>query len=254
MKKLIVVLCIFALIGAVFFAFFSKLLSKGVLEAVNEFAPKITQTSVVLDDVELSAFSGSGKLSGLVVGNPEGFKTEHAMSLGLVSVKIEPKSVLSDKIEINEVLIDGPVIVYETNNSLKTNIGQILKNVESYVGTDDSAVEEEAEEGEAGAKKIGLKLFRMTNGKVMISNGLTMGKNLEISLPTIEVKDIGQGEEGATAGDVLKRILSSINKETIKAVAESGGDVGKQLEDIGKEAKKGLGGLLDGFKKSVKSE
>lgn len=248
MKKLIVILCVFAFIGGVFLMFFSKLLSKGILEGVNEYAPKITQTSVVLDDAELSAFSGSGKLTGLTVGNPEGFKTDHAMKLGMVSVSMEPMSVMSDKIVVKEVIIDGPEIIYETNRGLKTNIGEILKNVEAFTGV------EEEEEIDEESMRIELGLFRLTQGKVTISNDLLQGKGLEVELPPIEITDIGTGPEGATLSDVLKRVIASINSETIAAVGKSGSDIGKQVEDIGKDAKKNVSDLLKGFKDSVKTE
>ena len=50
-------------------------------ERRETFGPQAAGVPVTLDSVSLSLFSGSAALKGLVVGNPEGYKTTNAMSL-----------------------------------------------------------------------------------------------------------------------------------------------------------------------------
>ena len=63
--------------------------------------------------------SGAGTIKGLVVGNPAGFKTPSAINVGAASLVLEPSSLLSDKIVIKSIKVQGPEITFETN--LKDN-------------------------------------------------------------------------------------------------------------------------------------
>jgi hypothetical protein len=65
-------------------------LNGAIKKGVETFGPQIAKVPVKLDGVSLSLFSGSGAIKGLVVGNPEGYKTDHAMSVGMASVSVAP--------------------------------------------------------------------------------------------------------------------------------------------------------------------
>jgi hypothetical protein len=52
--------------------------------------------------VELDLTSGKGALRGLVVGNPEGFKTPSAFQLGAISIKVDKDASSGEKIVITE--------------------------------------------------------------------------------------------------------------------------------------------------------
>jgi len=58
----------------------------------------------------------------MVVGNPEGFKTESVFQLNQIRVILDPKSLLTNRIHIREILIDAPEITYEVGLS-GSNIG-----------------------------------------------------------------------------------------------------------------------------------
>src|SRR5438105_4471054 len=77
-----------------------------VVNGVNTYGPKLTQSKVDLASAQLSPFSGSGTLKGLSVGNPTGWSDGRAFYLGQVHLAIEPRSILSDTIVVDEILID----------------------------------------------------------------------------------------------------------------------------------------------------
>src|SRR2546428_4039062 len=111
MKKLIsrgvVVLLVLLLVAVgVSIYFLGSIIKKGV-ETVG---PQITRTELKLDSATLSLLSGSGKLNGLFVGNPPGFKTESAIKVGSVSVSVAPRSLFSDKIHVTQVNVQAPEI------------------------------------------------------------------------------------------------------------------------------------------------
>src|SRR5437899_12510812 len=73
--------------------YFNSMIKAGV-EAVG---PKITGTTVKVDAVDLSPFSGQGRLKGLVVGNPPGFQAELAFKVADAKANGDRKTAASDQ-------------------------------------------------------------------------------------------------------------------------------------------------------------
>jgi len=87
MKKILIRVVIAALVLLIVAVVaISMSLNGAIKKVVETVGPKITKVSVKLDSVNLSILSGSCSLKGFVIGNPEGFKTPEAMSVGLASV------------------------------------------------------------------------------------------------------------------------------------------------------------------------
>ncbi|MGH9577577.1 MAG: hypothetical protein ACRD3R_09075, partial [Terriglobales bacterium] len=59
---------------------------KAVVEKVGSEA---TKAKVTLNEADVSITSGKGRLRGLTVGNPAGFKTGSALELGEISVEVD---------------------------------------------------------------------------------------------------------------------------------------------------------------------
>lgn len=246
MKKLLAIVVVLAVIGVVIFFGFSKVVSKGVVAGVREYGPRITQTPVELEGFQLSLASGSGSLRGFEVGNPEGYNGPYAIKLNEFDVKVKPMSVLSDKIEIEEIVIDGPEIIYEGGKSLtSSNISTIMNNVQEFVGES----EEETEEDTGASKKIGIKHFRFSNGVVKASSQMLGEREFVVPLPEIILDDIGQGPEGVTYAEALEIVMKAINNGVVESVTGSGKVIGEQLEGFKDEAKKKLEGFLKDFGK-----
>src|SRR3954465_686762 len=97
----LVVLLILALIAGYMF------LGTIVKSGVEKVGPKVTKTDVKLKGATLSVFSGSGELKGFAVGNPEGYKSPTAIQVGSVSVNVEPRSVMSDKVIVHAIKMEA---------------------------------------------------------------------------------------------------------------------------------------------------
>lgn len=83
---------------------------KLVKTGVEKVAPGILGVPVTVENVNIGIFSGKVNIKGLVVGNPEKFKSDYLFSLGELSVRIDMKSLSTDTIIVNEVLIKVPKI------------------------------------------------------------------------------------------------------------------------------------------------
>jgi hypothetical protein len=213
---LVVVVVIAIVVGVAFF------LDGGIKRGVETLGPQLTKVDVKLDSVTVSLFSGSGKIKGLVVGNPPGYQTPHAIRVDAASLALTPSSVFSDKVIIKSIRVESPNIYYEAGLG-GDNLRKILDNVsEATSGSEPAATN-------SAAKKLQVDDLVITGAKVNVSLKGSGGFAAPITLPDIHLTNLGQGPEGITAGDLTKKIISEITR----SVAQHAGNV---ITDIGKGA------------------
>ena len=225
-------------------------LGKIVKAGMETIGPKITQTTLTVDSVDVSMLTGSAKVKNLVIGNPEGFKAPNAISVGLAAVSVSPMSVLSDKIVVKSIRIESPEITFEGNPFGANNLKKIQDNVNTAAANFQSPLSTNQPPKTAAPAKPGAKLevdeFIITGGKIHFGTGPTL------PLPDIRLHDLGKGPDGITAADLTKTILSEVISGTLKAVESAGVSVGKDAgKAVGAGVNKittGLGGM---FKKST---
>lgn len=252
MKKLLIVLVALAVLAGVAVVFLLGSIGgivKGVVEKVGTDA---TKAPVTLETVDLSLTEGRGELRNLVVGNPEGFQSDHAMRLGTVRVVIDTSTIGSNPVVVKEVVVDGPEVIYEVGSSFSTNIGTIQENVDAYArslgvggGGAPSGEEPAAEPGEG--TKVVIEDLYIRNVKVSVAATALGGKGAGATISEIHLEDIGKSEGGASPGEVAAKFLDALLDGVVKAVTdlnlEGLKDTGKSLID---GAGKTLKGLLGG--------
>lgn len=213
-------------------------LGKIVKTGIETVGPKITQTSFKVDSVNLSPLSGAAGINGFVLGNPDGFKSAQAISLGKAAVSIVPGSILSDKIIIHSVEVRDAEITFEGNPFGANNLKQIMDNVNALAGggaasTNTPAANTPAASGaNKPAKKLEVDDFLISGAKVHASITGIPGigvKEITVPIPDIHFSDLGKGNDGITAGELVQKILGEVTTDTVKALASSVSDLGKNL-------------------------
>ncbi len=259
LKKGLILILLLIVIAAGFLYFRGSSLIKS---AVETYGPEVTGTAVSLGSVGFSPFSGAAVLSDFVIGNPEGFESENAFRFDTVSVKIEPSTLLSDHVHINEIRIEAPVIVFEAGKG-GSNIQQLQKNLQE-------AAARFAPEEEAAATQVTIDDFYLTGAKATLAAGqLGLGEKT-VTLPDIHLRGIGSDGESVTMAEASEQIMSAVMPYIMQAVSgellggvkdaatEKGQElldkakdkVDKELGDgAGEKLKEGLDGLLGKKKK-----
>lgn len=250
-KKILVVAGIAVLVlvvaGVIVTAFFLNDIVKKGVETVG---PQIVKVPVTLNEVQIGLATGSAKVKGLVVGNPEGYKTPYAISVGVAEVGVNPFSILSDKIVIRSVHVAAPEISFEGNPLGKNNLGDLMENVNATAkGGGPPATNATA--GAKPAKKIEVDDFLITGAKVHVSLTGMGGKEMTLDLPPIHLTDLGKGSAGLTPTDLTRAVMSAITSATIKAVASAATDLGKGVESLGKDAGGVVGTNLNKITKGI---
>ena len=243
MKNITIVICIIVILliaGAVFFTLnLDSIIKKGVETA----GPRMLKAPVTLDDVDISLFRGKASLEGLTIGNPEGFKSEYAFSLGKTALDLEIRSITSEKIHIRSLIIDSPEIIYEGAIG-KSNISRLLANIKEMTKSGDKK-EESSETGKSGStKSIQIDHVVVSGGKVHADLGVLTGKPFTVDLPAVELRDIGKNN-AATVSDALQQILKALNGSISDAVQDgakeiAGNKVNELKESISEKAKEGI--------------
>jgi uncharacterized protein involved in outer membrane biogenesis len=225
-------------------------LDKAIKTGVETLGPKYTKVEITLESASLSLLSGGGSIKGLVVGNPEGYQTPHAITVGSASLAVKPASLLSDKIVVRYIYVKGPEITLEGNlsgNNLKT----ILNNVQSTTGGTGTNAPAKPKT-EAGPEKPGKKLevddFVISDAKVHLS-WKGSGKVSTVPLPDITLSNLGTGPEGITPGELTQRVLKAIEQKALEAAAT--GDLTRTAEGVVNDLGKSVGGGVSNVTKSI---
>jgi uncharacterized protein involved in outer membrane biogenesis len=223
-----------------------------VKASVERYGSEATQASVKLDKVSLAFTEGRGALSGLRIGNPQGFATPSALVLGQIAVALDTSTVMGDgPIVIREVTIDRPEITYEVKGATN-NLDTIRKNVSSYASsiTGGASPSGAADKGNEGRKLIIENLY-VRDGQIAISHTALQGQALAVPLPTIHLTNIGKDEGGATPGEVAAKVVGAITSQASQVGAEALvgklGDVGKVVSGTAEEGVSSAGKALKGL-------
>ncbi len=280
MKKILITLLIIFVIAMIAVAVLLSRLGGIVKSAIETYGPRYTETTVTVDKIDFSLLGGAASVENFAVGNPQGFSANPLLGFKLVQLGIEPKSLLSDVVDIREIIIKNPEFLFETEgaNIKKNNLQALLDNIKKNTGADQAKTEEEkpaatepAEKSEP--KKLMIRHFLLEGVKV---NLRVAGLEQSVTVPTLELKDLGVAQQGATAAEISAEVVSAlvdqliphIQKvaldlasgklqeavgEQVKAVQEQGEaavkEATKQIEDSVEQGKKEAGKLLEGLDK-----
>jgi uncharacterized protein involved in outer membrane biogenesis len=244
-KVLIGLVIALALILAVGLWWLSRSLGPLVASAVRTHGPEITGVSVRLDSVAIAPFSGTAELHGLVMGSPEGFHADHALSLGDFSAIVDLRSLLSNVILIRRIDIVQPDITYEFGPG-GSNLQAIQRNVNHYAGAGGSSPAKEPGPQKGGGKKFVIRDLVIKEATVHVSASVMQGKALAVPLPDLHLHDIGKESNGATAGEAVKQVLGALTNSVTAAVAK--GNLGNVEEKL-QQGAGSAGGFLNGLMK-----
>jgi hypothetical protein len=259
MKKLIIRLLI-ALVVVIILAVLAVglFLDGAVKRGVETFGPRLTKVEIKLQSVSLSLLSGTGTVKGLLVGNPEGFKTPSAITVSKATLALKPGSLLADKVVIKTINLEAPEITFETDLR-QNNLSKILSNMREATGAGGKELTKPQQPSQPGETKPSRKLqvdeFVITGGRIHVSaSGLVQG-TATIPLPDIRLHDLGTGPDGITPAELTKLVLEAIETKAAQAASGALTDISKGAVNAVKDLSnpgsntlenvtKGLGGFL----------
>lgn len=254
-KALIVLGIVVVLLAAAVFYLLSNL-DRIVAAAIERYGSDATGTPVTVSSVRISLKEGRGSLSGLSVGNPAGFSTPKALSLGDIAIAVDTGTITGDPVVIDTITVSDPRVTYEINDAGRANINEMKKRVEAYRRTG-PAGKREAGGSAGGGKRLLIRNLVIEGGEVAIVVPARAGGPLSARLPRTVLSNLG-GKGGSTPSAIAVQVLRPLLDQAARAAARKGveqylgksaGEAGKALEekareklgDTGGEAAKGAG-------------
>lgn len=195
-------------------------LIKATVESVG---PKMTRTEFTLDEVDIRLLSGYGKLSGLLIGNPEGYSSDFAIKIDEALLDLHPGTLWNDKLVVESIQVISPEIIFEggaTNNNLR----EIVRNIEEFVGSPD--------EREQLDRRLQVNHFLLSEAKVHLRLPLFGKRNLTLTAPEIELHNLGTGPDGITSAELTEMIIGRISEEVSGMMTSALRELGRSPENL----------------------
>ena len=241
---ILVVLLILVVVAAAFFL--GSIVKKGV-ETVG---PKVTKVETKLDGANISLLSGKGELKGVFLGNPQGFNTPAAIKVGSVSLAINAKSILSDKILVYSINVNSPEITFEGSLG-GNNLSKILDNIQASTAAPAGPADGTKKGDSGGGRKIQVDDFAITGGKINLSMTLLGDRTVTVPLPEIHLQNLGTDSSGITPAELAEKVFKEIVAGATKAAAEAVTNYGKGATDAVKNVGKTTSATLEKSTKGI---
>lgn len=270
-KRLIFLIIALGVVGAIAVVVLVSQADTLVKAGIEKTMSFVLEVDVTVEEVKIRPLQGSVGIAGLVIGNPEGFHTQSAISLDEVSVEADLMSFRTDEPLIRLISIQRPKVTLE-QGLRSSNLSTLIASASRF-GADGEPPAEEEEEEEAeptpeGAEmKLKLEKIVVADTTVAVSAPILKGAEASYTLSTIELDDVGGKDAYVTVAELLRIILTEILMKSVEAAqgvipddlqsslsrgaTELGTSLSETLvgdQELGEAVSEGLSGAVGGIK------
>ena len=194
-------------------------LDEGVLRKVESVGSKLTGVPVRVERVYLGLFQGLGEFTRVTVANPEGYQTDYAFQMDVIRLNLRVLSLLSEPLVVRELVIDSPIVNFESHDSGVSNWGEIANNVRANQARADSqSAEAKPTPDKTPGKPLRIVVKRLVIQGVTFNLRRADGTTASGTLPAIELTEVG-GSDGKTPGDLGTVVFLAMAREIFKQVS-----------------------------------
>jgi hypothetical protein len=212
LKISLLVAMLLIIVGAVTFFWRLNAIVRSTLESQAAQQLNVTTT---LGSANVNVFGGTVGLHDFAVGSPRGFAAPHMLSVGGADVTVQYGQLRRDPVRIQSISIDQPTLVLEQQN-MKFNIKALIDGLPPTPPSDSEAL------------KLIIDRLQVAGPLVVLRPNLPgLPPEITISLPPIELKDVGNAD-GAQNGAAVRDVVLSL----IAALARAADDSGKLPEEL----------------------
>lgn len=216
--------------------------------AVHKFGSQIVGTEVNLAGFKFNPLAGEIEIQGLTVANPKGYSAPHLLSLGTIAIKVDPQSLTSDTIMVENITVLKPEITYEMPDFTTSNVMQIQENVARNTAkaeNAESAKEAKATEAEAAeptaaakpAKNVVIKKVLVEGGALSAITPLQKNNQaLTLQMPAVELTGIGENHQRMTISESITTIFNKILFNATSVVTKALGNASEMAQKAANDA------------------
>ena len=204
-----------------------------IKRAIEHYGPQLTGTAVKVKAVKLEPVQGVGAITGLEIGNPQGFSAPHAVTLGEMRLALDPATITKDVVHIKEISLEAPSITYE-RAAKGDNLSAIQNHIKSQLPKSQGGSGAAEKSKDAPQRKFIVDHVQIRKAKVSYGGALT------VDLGDVQLRDLGKKKGGATAAELTDEVWTELSRIAISRAPAAI----EQLRDKAKDATDKLRGLL----------
>ena len=242
MRKIFYILITLVLIFYILVEFIGDSIIKGSLESnLSNSLGRETK----IDDLSISYLTGKANLENLQINNIE-FPGK-LLIIDKVTVKLNTKSIFSDKIEIDKIIINGIDFNYYFNVSKNLKVKDNVKSVKKNLNEDSKS--------NSSSKNFIIKKLDVKNIKIL-ANSEELNINQLLSLKDMSFENVGNTNDS----NDYKTILTNAFEEAFKSVKNRvlSGNIGNSIDKLKKideqKIKEKIKNEIDANKDKVKNK
>ena len=209
-KTLLVILGILVLLPVLLLLVVVIFVDPIVRSGIEKGGSHALQVPVHLKAASIGLFSGKASLSEFAVANPPGYTEPRSVSFGRIDTQVRPSTLLHDVVEIGVVTVVKPELTLEFTGT-KSNWSTLMDNLSS------GKSETKGEKPAAPGKKFIIHRLRIEEAGARFRSDVIPGGGTTVTLPSIDLENVGTAEGGATLGEVLNVILHRLGDAALKA-------------------------------------
>lgn len=213
----IVVILAVALVAVYFIG--GMVISQVAVAGVQAFVPQVTKTEVSMGGLSISPLTGSGEIHDFILGNPEGYKSDHSIAFTRAHMDVAPFSVLGDRILIEKIHVYQPRFNFE-RKLLTSNIKEILNNIRAASGRTVEEGENLPPEVEDPGIRIEIRELVIEEAQVSMSMA---GATVPVPVPKMVLRDIGTSDGGIPPDEMAFEVMSVVLRQVVEAAAKAPG-------------------------------
>lgn len=243
-KVLLVILVLIILAVIMVYSVGSSALKAGIETA----ASKALNVAVNIDDLDLSIFQGRVSFEDVVIDNPPGYEYDKLLELGEATVAVGIGSLLSDTVNVREIILDGVNVVVE-QKGLSNNLQEVINSIPKS--------EKKPKTGtEKPGKTLHIDTLEITNVTVNVKLLPIPGKadTISLKLASIRMTNLDGLDTAQLTGKILLAIAAGIAEQgsgLLPAEMTAGmkeaarfAEEGEKIIEQGKSIIEGFKGLL----------
>jgi hypothetical protein len=235
MKKLLVVAAVVAaaiLVAVIILVGNVDKLVKGALESVGS---ELLGTRVRVAAVDIDLRSGSGRISGFTVANPDGYSSAKAFRMDTIRLDLKLSSLGRQPMIVEDLQIRDPVVRLEAREDGGTNLQTLLDNIrKNSAGADRKAAEGQPKPDSAPqGDPVRIRFEKLAVTGVKVQASIPGQEDQTAVIPDIVMRDVGRGT-GLTPAEIGKVVIGEIFGKSLEAVLK------KKMTEKVEEATKGF--------------
>lgn len=184
-----------------------------VVYAFERYGPDILGVPVKVHGAHISVFDGTGRVSGIDIGNAPGFAAAHAARVGEIRVALDPMSVKGPVVHVRELAVANADITYERGDN-GANLDVIRRHIREYVDRQAASGGGKASGGpESPRHRYIVDRLSISGMHVTVTHPALRGQGIAFDLPDVELNDVGRDKGGATAGEIANEVSGTLEQK-----------------------------------------